>query len=118
MGNTFSESPQAAFSRSTICAGAVEGSCAASNNDHPWRVHPPERLTGGMKGRKGSVDEGGLRVPILIRWPRRIRPGLRIPQIAGAIDLLPTLADMAEIRVASVKPLDGKSVKPLLPGWF
>jgi len=67
-----------------------------------------------MKGRKGSVDEGGLRVPILIRWPRRIRPGLRIPQIAGAIDLLPTLADMAEIRVASVKPLDGKSVKPLL----
>ena len=71
-----------------------------------------------MKGRKGSVDEGGMRVPFLIRWPRRIRPGLRIPQIAGAIDLLPTLADMAEIRVASVKPLDGKSVKPLLPGWF
>src|SRR5713226_490489 len=69
-----------------------------------------------MIGRKGSVDEGGLRVPFLIRWPGRIRPGLKIPQIASAIDLLPTLADMAEIRVASVKPLDGKSVKPLLLG--
>jgi hypothetical protein len=67
-----------------------------------------------MKGRKGSVDEGGLRVPFLIRWPGHIRPGLRIPQIAGAIDLLPTLAGMAGIPVASKKSLDGKSLKPLL----
>ncbi len=90
MGNTFSESPQAAFSRSTICAGAVKGSCAASNNDAPLTGPPARKTTGGMKGRKGSVDEGGLRVPFLIRWPGRIRPGLKIPQIAGAIDLLPT----------------------------
>ena len=69
-----------------------------------------------MKGRKGSVDEGGVRVPFLIRWPGHIRPGVKIPQIAGAIDMLPTLADLAGVRVASTKPLDGKSVKPLLLG--
>src|SRR3989475_3052529 len=82
----------------------------SDNGPNSWRWN------GGMKGRKGSVDEGGLRVPFLIRWPGHIRPGWRIPQIAGAIDLLPTLADLAGIRVASTKPLDGKSVKPLLLG--
>jgi arylsulfatase A-like enzyme len=80
----------------------------SDNGPNSWRWN------GGMKGRKGSVDEGGLRVPCLVRWPGHIRPGARIPQIAGAIDLLPTLADMAGIPVTSAKPLDGKSVKPLL----
>jgi arylsulfatase A-like enzyme len=82
----------------------------SDNGPNSWRWN------GGMKGRKGSVDEGGLRVPFLIRWPGRIRPGARIPQIAGAIDLLPTLADLAGIPVVSTKPLDGKSIKPLLLG--
>jgi arylsulfatase A-like enzyme len=82
----------------------------SDNGPNSWRWND------GMKGRKGSVDEGGLRVPYLIRWPGHIRPGAKIPQIAGAIDLLPTLADMAGVRVVSTKPLDGKSVKPLLLG--
>ncbi|MCZ6634789.1 MAG: sulfatase-like hydrolase/transferase, partial [bacterium] len=74
------------------------------------------RWNGGMKGRKGSTDEGGVRVPFLIRWPGHIQPGTEIPQIAGAIDLLPTLADIAEIPVVSEKTLDGKTIKPLLLG--
>jgi arylsulfatase A-like enzyme len=74
------------------------------------------RWNGGMKGRKGSTDEGGVRSPLLIRWPGQIKPGTRVPQIAGAIDLLPTLADLAGVKVASEKPLDGKSLKPLLTG--
>jgi hypothetical protein len=69
-----------------------------------------------MKGRKGSTDEGGVRSPFLMRWPGRIPPGTRVAQIAGAIDLLPTLTDLAGIPVASNKPLDGLSLKPLLTG--
>ncbi|MEK7996003.1 MAG: N-acetylgalactosamine 6-sulfate sulfatase, partial [Planctomycetota bacterium] len=46
----------------------------------------------------------------------RIKPGTRISQIAGAIDLLPTLSDMTGVRIVSTKPLDGTSVKPLLFG--
>ncbi len=74
------------------------------------------RWNGDMKGRKGSTDEGGVRVPMLVRWPGHIKPGTEIPEIAGAIDLLPTLADLAGIPVASQKPLDGISIKPLLLG--
>jgi hypothetical protein len=82
----------------------------SDNGPNSWRWN------GGMKGRKGSVDEGGVRAPFLIRWPGHIAPGTRVPQIAGAIDLLPTLSDMAGIPVASTKPLDGVSLKPLLTG--
>ncbi|MCZ6793571.1 MAG: sulfatase-like hydrolase/transferase, partial [Planctomycetota bacterium] len=80
------------------------------NGPNSWRWN------GGMRGRKGSTDEGGVRVPFLIRWPGHIEPGKRISRIAGAIDLLPTLADLAGIPVRSTKPLDGKSLKPLLLG--
>nr|MBC8467882.1 sulfatase-like hydrolase/transferase [Planctomycetota bacterium] len=80
----------------------------SDNGPNSWRWND------GMKGRKGSTDEGGNRVPCLVRWPGHIKPGTKIPQIAGAIDLLPTLADMAGISIVGTKPLDGVSVKPLL----
>jgi len=80
----------------------------SDNGPNSWRWN------GGMKGRKGSTDEGGVRVPCVIRWPGHIKPKTKISQIAGAIDLLPTLADMAGIPVVSTKPLDGVSIKPLL----
>ena len=72
------------------------------------------RWNGGMKGRKGSTDEGGVRSPLLVRWPAKIDGGRKIPHISAAIDLLPTLADLAGIDIVSKKPLDGISVKPLL----
>jgi len=74
------------------------------------------RWNGGMKGRKGSTDEGGVRSPLLIRWPGRIPAGKKVMQIGAAIDLLPTLADLAQIDVAIEKPLDGISLKSLLLG--
>ena len=72
------------------------------------------RWNGGMKGRKGQTDEGGVRSPLLIRWPGQIPAGTRVEPIAGAIDLLPTLADLAGIELPTDRPLDGISVKPLL----
>ena len=82
----------------------------SDNGPNGWRWND------GMKGKKGSTDEGGVRSPFLIRWPGQIKAGGKVPQISGAIDLLPTLADMAGIPVASTKPLDGISLKPLLLG--
>lgn len=82
----------------------------SDNGPNSWRWN------GGMKGRKGSTDEGGVRSPLLVRWPGHVSAGARISQIAGAIDLLPTLADLAGVPVAGTKPLDGVSLKPLLTG--
>ena len=74
------------------------------------------RWNGGMKGRKGSTDEGGVRSPLLIRWPDKISRGIKINQITSVMDLLPTLTDCANIPISSQKALDGRSLKPLLLG--
>jgi len=72
------------------------------------------RWNGGMKGRKGSTDEGGVRSPFFVQWKGTLPEGKQVPQIAGAIDLLPTLLDLAGISPPMIKPLDGKSLVPLL----
>jgi arylsulfatase A-like enzyme len=80
----------------------------SDNGPNTWRWN------GGMKGRKGSVDEGGVRAPLLIRWPGRIKAGTKVPEITGAIDLLPTLAGMAGIPIVGNKPLDGRNLMTLM----
>lgn len=80
----------------------------SDNGPNGWRWN------GGMSGIKGSADEGGVRSPCFIKWPGAIKSGLIIDQIAGAIDLLPTLSDLAGINMIKTKPLDGISLQPLL----
>jgi len=70
------------------------------------------RWNGGMKGKKGSVDEGGLRSPFFIRWPGKVKADISHELITGAIDLLPTLADLAGIKVETTHPIDGRSFAP------
>ncbi len=82
----------------------------SDNGPNGWRWN------GGMKGRKGSTDEGGVRVPCLVRWTGHIPPGTKIGQISAAIDLLPTLMDIAGINNAPKNKLDGISLKRLLLG--
>jgi arylsulfatase A-like enzyme len=82
----------------------------SDNGPNGWRWN------GGMKGRKGSTDEGGVRSPLHVRWPGHIKPGTRVTQIAGAIDLLPTLADLAGVKPVGDKPLDGRSLAQYLLG--
>ncbi len=72
------------------------------------------RWNGGMKGKKSSVDEGGLRSPFLIRWPTKIASGLRLSQVAGAIDLMPTITELAGVSSDTEKKRDGRSFAHLL----
>jgi arylsulfatase A-like enzyme len=82
----------------------------SDNGPNGWRWN------GGMKGRKGTTDEGGVRSPLLVRWPGKIKPGTKVMPIAGAVDLLPTLAELTGVKRVGEKPLDGKSLAPLLLG--
>lgn len=74
------------------------------------------RFNGGMKGHKGSTDEGGVRSPLHVRWPGKIKPGTVVTPIAGAVDLYPTLIDLAGVKRAGDRPLDGISLAPWLVG--
>jgi len=74
------------------------------------------RWNGGMKGRKASVDEGGVRSVCFLCWPAKLPKGRTVTEIAGAIDLLPTLTALAGIKRIGDKPLDGRDLSPLLFG--
>ena len=74
------------------------------------------RWNGGMKGRKGSTDEGGVRSPLLVRWPAKICAGKKVTQISAALDLLPTLADLCGVQFVPRKTLDGMNVAPVILG--
>tara|TARA_R110002096_G_scaffold288244_7_gene481952 strand:+ start:4617 stop:7007 length:2391 start_codon:yes stop_codon:yes gene_type:complete len=74
------------------------------------------RWNGGFKGRKGSTDEGGVRSPLLLRWKGTIPAGKVVPQMGAAIDLLPTLTDLAGVTTPTDRPLDGMSLKPVILG--
>jgi arylsulfatase A-like enzyme len=68
---------------------------------------------GALRGNKGSVYEGGLRVPGIIEWPAIIKP--RVTHYpACTMDLFPTVADILELpNDVLLEPLDGISLKPL-----
>lgn len=74
------------------------------------------RWNGGMKGKKGTTDEGGVRSTLFMRWPGKIKAGTEITPIAGAIDLHPTLTALAGVKTVSTKPLDGWDMSSLLLG--
>lgn len=72
--------------------------------------------TGGLRGKKGSLWEGGLRVPCVIEWPERITSPQRTDLPCGTVDIYPTILDITGVRVPSQPPLDGVSLAPLLAG--
>ncbi len=67
----------------------------------------------GMKGQKGSADEGGVRVPFLVRWDGHFRPGRDVDVVSAHIDLLPTLAAVAGAEYPADQ-VEGRSLLPLL----
>ncbi len=77
-----------------------------------------ERFNAGMRGYKGSEHEGGVRVPLFVRWPGRIAPGTVVKPNVAHIDLLPTLCALAGIENPGDRtlPLDGIDLSPLLLG--
>ncbi len=68
------------------------------------------RYNGAMKGVKGHVDEGGVRVPSIIKWQGRITAGKKIKQMGAHIDWLPTLTELCGINYNPAKKIDGISL--------
>jgi uncharacterized sulfatase len=68
----------------------------------------------GMRGKKGSVYEGGHRVACFVRWPDRFAPGLKVKQLTCHRDWLPTLMEICNLRSAREIRFDGQSMAMLL----
>lgn len=61
----------------------------------------------GLRGGKGELYEGGIRVPAVIRWPLQIQAGSKSDSFVSVLDLFPTFAAAANVPILSEAPLDG-----------
>jgi uncharacterized sulfatase len=83
-----------------------------TSDNGPWF----EGSAGALRGRKNEVLEGGMRVPLIARWPGRIPAGQRIEEVAAAIDVLPTALRLAGLPLPADRIIDGIDLFPLLFG--
>lgn len=93
--------------------GIAENTLFVFNSDNGGLPDITPNTTGGLRGNKGTVYEGGLRVPGIMEWPSVIKPRIT-SHPACVTDLLPTIADILELpKDTFPHVLDGVSLKPL-----
>ena len=84
-------------------------------SDNGGRDHEPHAMAG-LKGAKGSLHEGGIRVPGLIEWPGNIKAQVTdFP--ASTMDIMPTIVDLLDLpKDSMLDVVDGESIVPLFKG--
>ncbi|WP_075351950.1 arylsulfatase [Algoriphagus marinus] len=75
-----------------------------------------QRYVGGMRGLKGNVFQGGVRVPLLIRYPNRFQGNRDIDALSAHLDIMPTLAGLIGFEVPKDRKIDGRSLLPWMEG--
>lgn len=74
------------------------------------------RYVAGMRGKKGDVYRGGIRVPLWIQYPAKYQGNKDIETNTAHIDILPTLAELCNAKLPADRTIDGKSLVPLIEG--
>jgi arylsulfatase A-like enzyme len=74
------------------------------------------RYVAGMRGLKGSVYRGGVRVPFYIRYPDSKKSNIEIEAVAAHIDILPTIAAICNTKLPEGTKIDGSDLMPLITG--
>ncbi|MHC4147688.1 MAG: sulfatase/phosphatase domain-containing protein [Planctomycetota bacterium] len=67
-----------------------------------------------LRASKGYLYEGGIRVPLIVRWPGVVRPGITCRTPVISTDFYPTLLEAAGLRSKAGKTFDGESIVPTL----
>lgn len=84
-------------------------------NEPDWRDGAPFTQNAPLYSGKGSAYEGGIREPMIVRWPGVVKPDTRCDKYVIIEDFFPTLLEMAGVKdYKTVQPVDGISFMPLL----
>lgn len=99
-------------------AGLRENTILVVQSDHGHSVEERTFFGGGSagpyRGHKGTLFEGGLRVPSVISWPAGLPKGETRAQFVTGMDWFPTLAELAGVEVPEGHHFDGKSIVSVL----
>lgn len=72
------------------------------------------RFNGGLAGIKGTVHEGGVKVPFIIRWPGKVPASKVVSKPSTGVDIYPTLSQLCNLKSISGRTLDGVDLSPLI----
>ncbi len=94
--------------------GIAEDTLVWFNSDNGGLAHVTPDSVGGLRGFKGELYEGGIRVPAVIEWPAMIDRARASSYPATTMDIFPTLAELLQLPLGSVPmPSDGSSIAAL-----
>lgn len=79
-----------------------------------WAGGEPPTNNSPLREGKGRIYEGGQRVPLMVRWPGRIKPGTISDAVVGPIDMYPTILDAVGLEKPKDHIIDGESLLPVL----
>ena len=86
-----------------------------TSDNGPWLHYGIDGGSAGpLRDGKGTLWEGGVRVPAIMRWPEKIPPDQVTSEIAANIDLYPTFARLAGVELPGDRVIDGKDLWPLV----
>ena len=75
-------------------------------------------VTGGLRGRKRSLFNGGIGVPALLKWPAQVTPGADYRMPCSTLDYFPTILEVLGYEMPDQRPIDGISLMPLMRGEY
>jgi arylsulfatase A len=98
--------------------GLRENTFVLFTSDNGPAITPmhPHGSVGPLRDKKGSLHEGGIRVPGIVRWPGKTKPGSVSDEPVCGVDFLPTACALAGIKPPRDRKLDGASFLPVLNG--
>jgi arylsulfatase A-like enzyme len=97
----------------TLVIFSSDNGPVTSDPQEAWELNMAGE-TGGFRGRKRYLFEGGLRVPGIFRWPGRLASGVLVDTPVTALDIFPTIADYLELELPEGRAVDGQSITGLL----
>lgn len=83
-----------------------------TSDNGPWH----QGSTGGLRGRKGNVFDGGQKVPFIACYPPLLTPGKRVAAPAMNIDMFPTILTLCGLPMPEDRVIDGTDILPVLKG--
>ena len=84
-----------------------------TSDNGPWAGYGIDSGSAGLlRGSKGSVFEGGIRVPAILRWPQSIPAGSVTSEVASIMDIFPTLANLSGGEPPRDRTVDGRDLRP------
>ena len=108
MGQIMNTLRELKLANNTLVIFTTDNGPWLSYGDHAGSAKP-------LREGKGTMFEGGSRVPTIMWWPGKIKPGSQCDELASTIDILPTVAKLIGAKLPAHK-IDGKDIRPLMFG--